>query len=57
MMNISDEQRLTRMIEKYGEGSRIVSMFRDQIASQKRGQSAQDMYVTGMMKREPERAK
>jgi hypothetical protein len=57
MMNISDEQRLTRMIEKYGESSRIVSMFRDQIASQKRGQSAQDMYVTGMMKREPERAK
>ena len=56
-MNISDERRLKRMIEKYGESSRIVSMFRDQIAAQERGQSAQDMYITGMMKRKPENEK
>jgi hypothetical protein len=57
MMNISDERRLTRAIEKYGEDDPYVKMIRDQIASSSRNQSARDMYVTGMMKREPERAK
>lgn len=56
-MNISDERRLTRAIEKYGEGDPYVQMIRDQIASNARGQGAQEMYVTGMVKREPERAK
>jgi len=39
-----------------GEGFMARSL-RDQIAAQGRGQSAQDVYITGMMKREPERVK
>lgn len=50
-MNTSNEQRLARLVKNYGESSRIVSMFRDQIAAQERGNSAQDLYITGMMKR------
>lgn len=57
MMNISDEQRLTRLIEKFGENSRVVSRFRDQMAAHKRGQSSQEMYITGMMKKDPGRDK
>jgi hypothetical protein len=53
-MSISNEQRLARMVEKYGEGSRIVQMFRDQMSSKQSGQDARDMYITGMMKRQPE---
>jgi predicted HAD superfamily phosphohydrolase YqeG len=61
-MNIYDEQRLTRAIQKYGEGAKYVQMIRDQIASDARGQSAREMYITGMVKKapggkEPERAK
>jgi hypothetical protein len=56
-MNILDEQRLTRLIEEYGEGNAYVQMVRDQIAAKNRGQSTQQMYITGMMKREPEQAK
>lgn len=52
-MNTLDKQRLDRMIEKYGETSRIVQMFRNQIASKQSGQDARDMYITGMMKRQP----
>ena len=55
-MNISDERRLTRAIEKYGENAKYVQMIRDQIASNARGQSAQQMYLTGMVKKDPERA-
>ena len=51
-MNTSDKKRLDRMIEKYGETSPIVQMFRDQIASKQPGQDARDMYITGMMKRQ-----
>ena len=50
-MNISDEQRLARLVKNYGENSRIVSMFRDQIAAQAGGQTAQNLYITGMVKR------
>lgn len=57
MMNISNERRLTRAIEKYGEDDPYIKMIRDQIASNTRNQSAQQMYVTGMMKREPEQPK
>jgi hypothetical protein len=56
-MNISDERRLTRAIEKYGENAKYVQMIRDQIASNARGQGAQQMYLTGMMKRDPEQGK
>ena len=52
-MNIYDEQRLTRAIQKYGEGAKYVQMIRDQIASEARGQSAREMYITGMVKRRP----
>lgn len=56
-MTTSDEQRLARMIENYGEDSRIVQMFRDQMASKQRGQDARDMYITGMMTRQPGQAR
>jgi hypothetical protein len=50
------ERQLQRLINK-GEGNGAMAGFlRDQIAAQGRGQSAQDVYITGMMKREPERA-
>jgi hypothetical protein len=56
-MNISDERRLKRMIEKYGDNDPYVQMVRNQIAAQERGQSAQDMYITGMIRLEPEKDK
>jgi hypothetical protein len=53
-MNISDEERrLARAIAKYGESDPYVQMIRDQIASNARGQSTQEMYIIGMAKREP----
>ena len=51
------ERALQRLMAK-GEGkSLMANSLRDQIAAQKRGESAQDMYVTGMMKRDPEQGK
>jgi hypothetical protein len=51
---MSDHQRkmLAMVIEKFGEGSSMVGHYRNQIAASQKGQSAQQMYVTGMMKRE-----
>lgn len=51
------ERQLKRMIEKHGENDRFVQMIRDQIAARDRGQSTQDTYIIGMMKREPENEK
>lgn len=51
------ERQLQRLMAN-GEGkSPMAGFLRDQIAAQERGESAQDMYVIGMMKREPERDK
>jgi hypothetical protein len=52
---MSDHQRkrLARMIGKFGEGSSMVGHYRNQIAASQKGQSAQQMYVTGMIKRKP----
>jgi hypothetical protein len=52
-MKMSDHQRkrLAKMIEKYGERDSLVRHYRNQIAASQTGQSAQQMYVTGMMKR------
>tara|TARA_R110000824_G_scaffold3401_4_gene16217 strand:+ start:273 stop:440 length:168 start_codon:yes stop_codon:yes gene_type:complete len=52
---MSDHQRkvLAMMIGKFGEGSRMVGHYRNQIAASQKGQSAQQMYVTGMIKRKP----
>jgi hypothetical protein len=47
------ERQLQRLIDD-GEGKGPMAGFlRDQIAAQERGQGAQDMYITGMVKREP----
>jgi hypothetical protein len=50
-MNISNDRRLKRAIEKYGENDPYVQMIRDQGAADARGNSAQDLYITGMVKR------
>ena len=52
---MSDHQRkrLASKIEKFGEGSSMVGHYRNQIAASQSGQSAQQMYITGMMKRKP----
>lgn len=52
---ISDYQqkRLAELIKQFGENSRMVGHFRNQIAASQSGQSAQQMYITGMMKRAP----
>lgn len=51
------ERQLQRLMAN-GEGkSPMANSLRDQIAAQERGESAQDMYVTGMMKRDPEQGK
>ena len=43
---------LIRGEEKYGKGSPKLQWLRDQIRAAERGGSAQQMYVTGMIKRE-----
>jgi len=51
------ERQLQRLMAS-GEGkSPMARSLRDQIAAQERGESAQDVYVTGMMKRNPDTAK
>ena len=56
-MNISDERRLTRLINKYGEDDEYVKMFRSQMNTKEIGKSAQDLYITGMVQKFPEKAK
>ena len=56
-MNISDERRLTRLINKYGEDDEYVKMFRSQKNTKEIGKSAQDLYITGMVQKFPEKAK
>ena len=56
-MNISDERRLTRLIEKYGEDDPYVQMFRSQMATKATGKGAQELYITGMVKKAPKRDK
>lgn len=50
----SSERRLNRAIEKYGAKDPYVQMMRDQMAAQQSGKSAQETYVIGMMKRQPD---
>jgi|TARA_R100001510_G_C7651424_1_gene209086 hypothetical protein len=40
--------------QKYGKDSTELQWLRDQIAAQKSGESTQQKYVVGMMKREAE---
>ena len=47
------ERQLQRLMAN-GEGkSPMARSLREQIAARERGESAQDMYITGMMKRQP----
>ena len=50
------ERLLTRMEVQHGEGSPKLQFLRDQIRAAKRGGSTQQMYVTGMIKREAQPA-
>jgi hypothetical protein len=54
-MNISDERRLTRLIEKYGEDDPYVQMFKSQMKTKETWKGAQETYITGMMKKAPEK--
>ena len=46
------ERLLTGMEAKHGKGSPDLQWLRDQIRAAKRGGSTEQMYVTGMIKRE-----
>ena len=48
------EQRLSRVIERHGEDTPYVQMLRDQIHAQETGKSAEDIYITGSVKRPKE---
>ena len=50
------ERLLTRMEAQHGEGSPKLQFLRDQIRAAKRGGSTEQMYVTGMIKREEQPA-
>ena len=50
------ERQLTRGEAKYGKGSPKLQWLRDQIRAAKRGGSTEQMYVTGMIKREAQPA-
>ena len=50
------ERLLTRGEAKYGKGSPKLQWLRDQIRAAKRGGSTEQMYVTGMIKREEQPA-
>jgi uncharacterized coiled-coil protein SlyX len=56
-MTQSLERRLTRLEEKHGKDNPNLQWLRDQIAAQKSGESAQQQYVVGMMKRSADPAK
>ena len=45
------EQNLERRLARYGEGDFVVKQLRRQIAANNSGQSAQDLYVTGAVKK------
>ena len=47
------EARLARMIKNLGADASLVGHYRNQIAAAKTGQSAQEMYITGMIKKAP----
>lgn len=47
------ERLLQRLINDGEGGSPMARSLRDQISAQERGQSAQETYITGMMKRQP----
>ncbi len=53
-MTQSLERRLNKLEQKYGKDSTELQWLRDQIAAQKSGESTQQKYVVGMMKREAE---
>ena len=53
-MTQSLERRLNKLEQKYGKDSIELQWLRDQIAAQKSGESTQQKYVVGMMKREAE---
>ena len=42
------EKRLRKLEEKHGKGNPDLQWLRDQIASEKRGQSFRDQYIEGM---------
>ena len=50
------ERLLARMEAQHGEGSPKLQSLRDQIRAAKRGGSTEQMYVTGMIKREAQPA-
>jgi hypothetical protein len=56
-MTQSLERQLSRAEEKYGKNAPELQWLRDQIAAQKSGESAQQQYVVGMMKRSADPAK
>jgi hypothetical protein len=51
-MTQSLERRLIRAEEKYGKGAPELQFLRDQIAANKSGETVQQKYVVGMMKRQ-----
>ena len=48
------EKRLARVIERHGEDTPYIQMLRDQIHAQETGKSAEDIYITGSVKRTKE---
>jgi hypothetical protein len=48
------ENHLERAIKRHGEDSFIAQSLRDQIHAQETGKSAEDIYVTGSVKRAKE---
>ena len=50
------ERLLTRMEAKHGKGSPKLRLLQQQIRAAKRGGSTEQMYVTGMIKRETQPA-
>ena len=45
------EQQLARELQEHGEDGFVVKQLRRQIAAKNSGQSAQDLYVTGAVKK------
>jgi len=48
------EKRLSRAISRHGENSFIAQSLRNQIHAQETGKSAEDIYITGSVKRPKE---
>jgi hypothetical protein len=51
-MTASLQRRLNRLEQKHGKDSPKAQWLRDQIASEQSGQTAQQMYVVGMAKKQ-----